>query len=68
MKGTNLEQKLLDYELVEPEQETAPEGSEDSAIESLTDAPMPNRPRRSSRNGTRKPAVKKPGGRKGKRK
>ena len=55
VKGTNLEQKLLDYELVEPEQETAPEGSEDSVIESLTDAPMPNRPRRSSRNGTRKP-------------
>ena len=45
MKGTNLEQKLLDYELVEPEVENVPEISEDDYIESLVDAPMPNRPR-----------------------
>ena len=47
VKGTNLEQKLLDYELVEPEVEhDAPAVSEDDYIESLVDAPMPNRPRK----------------------
>ena len=47
MKGTNLEQKLLDYELVEPEVENGrPVPSEDEYIESLVDAPMPNRPRK----------------------
>ena len=46
VKGTNLEQKLLDYELVEPEVENAPALSEDEYIESLVDAPMPNRPRK----------------------
>ena len=46
MKGTNLEQKLLDYELVEPEMENAPELSESEYLESLTEAPMPNRPRK----------------------
>ena len=50
VKGTNLEQKLLDYELVEPEREKASQPS----IEDLTDAPMPNRPRRKPR----KPAPK----------
>ena len=45
VKGTNLEQKLLDYELVEPEMDGVPEVSEDDYIESLVDAPMPNRPR-----------------------
>ena len=45
VKGTNLEQKLLDYELVEPEMDGIPEVSEDDYIESLVDAPMPNRPR-----------------------
>ena len=49
VKGTNLEQKLLDYELVEPEMENAPVPSEDEYIESLTDAPMPNRPRKPAR-------------------
>ena len=51
VKGTNLEQKLLDYELVEPEMDSASAPSEDEYIESLTDAPMPNRPRKG---GTRK--------------
>ena len=46
VKGTNLEQKLLDYELVEPEMENAPELSESDYLESLTEAPMPNRPRK----------------------
>ena len=58
VKGTNLEQKLLDYELVEPEMENAPEISEDDYIESLVDAPMPPRPRkpgRASRKGTSTP-------------
>ena len=54
VKGTNLEQKLLDYELVEPEVENAPALSEDEYIESLVDAPMPNRPRKS---GPRKGAA-----------
>ena len=49
VKGTNLEQKLLDYELVEPEMENAPAPSEDEFIESLVDAPMPNRPRKPGR-------------------
>ena len=49
VKGTNLEQKLLDYELVEPEMENAPEISEDDYIESLVDAPMPPRPRKPGR-------------------
>ncbi|MBR5107275.1 MAG: ribonuclease R [Bacteroidales bacterium] len=58
VKGTNLEQKLLDYELVEPEMENAPEISEDDYIESLVDAPMPPRPHkpgRASRKGTSTP-------------
>ena len=46
VKGTNLEQKLLDYELVEPEHENDSVPTEDEYIESLTDAPMPNRPRK----------------------
>ena len=60
VKGTNLEQKLLDYELVEPEMEDAPAVSEDDYIESLVDAPMPNRPRKGgSRQGApRKGALK----------
>ncbi|MBO6063171.1 MAG: ribonuclease R, partial [Bacteroidales bacterium] len=49
VKGTNLEQKLLDYELVEPEMENAPAISEDDYIESLVDAPMPPRPRKPGR-------------------
>jgi len=49
VKGTNLEQKLLDYELVEPDVEHVPEPS----IEDFTDAPMPNYPR--------KPRTRKPG-------
>ena len=49
MKGTNLEQKLLDYELVEPEMENVPAISEDDYIESLVDAPMPPRPRKPGR-------------------
>jgi ribonuclease R len=49
VKGTNLEQKLLDYELVEPEHENDPVPSEDEYIESLTEAPMPNRPRKPGR-------------------
>jgi ribonuclease R len=49
VKGTNLEQKLLDYELVEPEMENAPTPSEDEYIESLVDAPMPPRPRKPGR-------------------
>ena len=50
VKGTNLEQKLLDYELVEPEAEKAgPAPSEDEYIESLVDAPMPPRPRKPGR-------------------
>ncbi len=49
VKGTNLEQKLLDYELVEPEMENAPTPSEDEYIESLVDVPMPNRPRKPGR-------------------
>ena len=49
VNGTNLEQKLLDYELVEPEHENDPVPSEDEYIESLTDAPMPNRPRKPGR-------------------
>ena len=58
VKGTNLEQKLLDYELVEPEMENVPAPSEDDYIESLVDAPMPPRPRkpgRVSRKGTSTP-------------
>ena len=58
VKGTNLEQKLLDYELVEPEHENDPVPSEDEYIESLTEAPMPNRPRkpgRAPRKGTPTP-------------
>ena len=57
VKGTNLEQKLLDYELVEPEHENEPAPSEDEYIESLTDAPMPNRPRKPGR-APRKGALK----------
>ena len=54
VKGTNLEQKLLDYELVEPDLEKAGAvPSEDEYIESLVDAPMPNRPRK----GGRKPRM-----------
>ena len=49
VKGTNLEQKLLDYELVEPEMENTPTPSEDEYIESLVDAPMPPRPRKPGR-------------------
>ncbi len=50
VKGTNLEQKLLDYELVEPEAEKAgPAPTEDEYIESLVDAPMPPRPRKPGR-------------------
>ena len=50
VKGTNLEQKLLDYELVEPDVEKAgPAPSEDEYIESLVDAPMPQRPRKPGR-------------------
>ena len=50
VKGTNLEQKLLDYELVEPDVEKAgPAPSEDEYIESLVDAPMPPRPRKPGR-------------------
>ena len=49
VKGTNLEQKLLDYELVEPEHESDSIPSEDEYIESLTEAPMPNRPRKPGR-------------------
>jgi len=52
VKGTNLEQKLLDYELVEPEHTVA---TLEPSIEDLTDAPMPNYPRRKSR------SVRKPG-------
>ena len=58
VKGTNLEQKLLDYELVEPEMENEPAPSEDDYIESLVDAPMPPRPRkpgRASRKGASTP-------------
>ena len=52
VKGTNLEQKLLDYELVEPEAEkTGPAPTEDEYIESLVDAPMPPRPRKPGRPG-----------------
>ena len=49
VKGTNLEQKLLDYELVEPEMENVSAPSEDDYIESLVDAPMPPRPRKPGR-------------------
>ena len=49
VKGTNLEQKLLDYELVEPEMENVPAPSEDDYIESLVDAPMPPRSRKTGR-------------------
>ena len=49
VKGTNLEQKLLDYELVEPEMENVQAPSEDDYIESLVDAPMPPRPRKPGR-------------------
>ena len=49
VKGTNLEQKLLDYELVEPDMENAPAPSEDEYIESLVDAPMPPHPRKPGR-------------------
>ena len=50
VKGTNLEQKLLDYELVEPDVEDGrPALTEDEYIESLVDAPMPNRPRKPGR-------------------
>ena len=50
VKGTNLEQKLLDYELVEPDVEKAgPAPSEDEYIETLVDAPMPPRPRKPGR-------------------
>ena len=52
VKGTNLEQKLLDYELVEPDVEKAgPAPTEDEYIESLVDAPMPPRPRKPGRPG-----------------
>ena len=57
VKGTNLEQKLLDYELVEPEMESAgpaddwADPSDDSYIESLVDAPLPPRPHHPSRTG-----------------
>ncbi|MBQ6761310.1 MAG: ribonuclease R [Bacteroidales bacterium] len=57
VKGTNLEQKLLDYELVEPEMENVPAPSEDEYIESLVDAPMPPRPRKPAR-APRKGALK----------
>ena len=57
VKGTNLEQKLLDYELVEPEMENAPAPSEDDYIESLVDAPMPPRPRKPAKT-PRKGALK----------
>jgi DNA-directed RNA polymerase subunit E'/Rpb7 len=53
VKGTNLEQKLLDYELVEPEHENEPAPSEDEYIETLTDAPMPPRARRKKRRASR---------------
>ena len=56
VKGTNLEQKLLDYELVEPEAENAPAPTEDEYIESLVDAPMPPRPRKPGKPG-RKPRM-----------
>ena len=53
VKGTNLEQKLLDYELVEPEVENDgtrddawASPSDDAYIESLVDAPLPPRPRK----------------------
>ena len=49
VKGTNLEQKLLDYELVEPEMDDVPVPDEDDYIESLVDAPMPPRPRKPGR-------------------
>ena len=52
VKGANLEQKLLDYELVEPDVEKAgPAPTEDEYIESLVDAPMPPRPRKPGRPG-----------------
>ncbi len=57
VKGTNLEQKLLDYELVEPEMEDVPAPSEDDYIESLVDAPMPPRPRKPAKT-PRKGALK----------
>jgi ribonuclease R len=61
VKGTNLEQKLLDYELVEPEHDLdapdVPYPTDDSYIESLTDAPMPHFPRKPR--GGRKPAAPK---------
>ena len=59
VKGTNLEQKLLDYELVEPEAENAPAPTEDEYIESLVDAPMPPRPRKPGKPGKpgRKPLM-----------
>ncbi len=57
VKGTNLEQKLLDYELVEPEMENVPAPSEDDYIESLVDAPMPPRPRKPAKT-PRKGALK----------
>ena len=60
VKGTNLEQKLLDYELVEPEMaDDMPAPSEDDYIESLVDAPMPNHPRKPR--GGRKPGPSKGG-------
>ena len=63
VKGTNLEQKLLDYELVEPEMENADpadwaDPSDDAYIESLVDAPHPNRPRKSSSAPRRQGALK----------
>ena len=57
VKGTNLEQKLLDYELVEPGMENVPAPSEDDYIESLVDAPMPPRPRKPAKT-PRKGALK----------
>ena len=65
VKGTNLEQKLLDYELVEPEMDNAapdaPYPTDDAFIESLTDAPMPHFPRKPR--GGRKPGPAKGKGR-----
>ena len=58
VKGTNLEQKLLDYELVEPDVENdGPLPTEDEYIESLVDAPMPPRRRKPAKT-PRKGALK----------
>ena len=61
VKGTNLEQKLLDYELVEPDMENAPAPSEDEYIESLVDAPMPPRPRKPGRAARKGPSTPRKG-------